>query len=283
MYEIYTDGSCMDNPNGPGGWAAIIKNEDGEKIIHGGAAHTTNNRMEMAAIIYALLSTPAGAKGVLYSDSQYLVNGLNSWAKSWKKNNWTKKDGEIPKNVDLWKELMVLSEEREISFVWVKGHVGNELNERCDLYARKETNAFASIKGGHSSVYDCEKQFAKGEFNVETATSKSFEEKVAEAEKAEAEKSATKETDAQCEAPKSKAKKSKRGKRISRDSFVKEMIIRFSERTDEFVVDLEEGTIDCNWANAGRLQDIFVLLGLKYETDYVVDATKDGMRIKIVL
>ncbi len=133
---IYTDGGAINNP-GPGGYGAVIVTDEHERELSGGYRLTTNNRMELMACIQALRSLGSGKEAVmLYSDSSYVVNGISKgWAKGWRKQGWKKSDGQPAKNDDLWAELLALTEKREISFHWVKGHSGNPLNERCDKLA----------------------------------------------------------------------------------------------------------------------------------------------------
>ena len=284
MYEIYTDGACSDNP-GSGGWAAIIKCENEEpSLLHGGAAYTTNNRMEMAAVIYALLSVPEGAEGILYSDSQYAVNGI-SWAKAWRKNGWKKADGKTPQNIDLWQTLLSLVESRNIKFQWIKGHADNQYNQKCDEAAVKESKMFSSVRI-YGDGYDCEKQFKKGIYDVSKAIAVSFEEKAAQiAEKAA---SANKENKKESYLEKTKANtesgaKFGKGKRMTPHSFVREILLRIEENNSDFMADVPNGVISCTWGNAGRLQDILLILGFKYEKDFVVEASQDGIKIKITI
>ncbi|WP_253695150.1 MULTISPECIES: ribonuclease HI [unclassified Treponema] len=147
--EIYTDGACSKNP-GPGGWAYIILNKDlNEEIFreNGGEKQTTNNRMELMAVIRALqkikdgdLSAQsgriAGYEGIsVHTDSQYVQQGISSWIFNWKKNNWKTASKEPVKNRDLWQELDALSASVKPKWVWVRGHAGNPLNEACDRLA----------------------------------------------------------------------------------------------------------------------------------------------------
>ena len=133
---IYTDGGAINNP-GPGGYGAVILDGEEERELSGGYRLTTNNRMELMACIKALQSLGNDEKPViLYSDSQYVVNGISKgWAKGWRKRGWKKSDGQPAKNNDLWAELLGLTENRTVSFHWVKGHAGHPLNERCDQLA----------------------------------------------------------------------------------------------------------------------------------------------------
>ena len=144
--EIYTDGACSGNP-GPGGWGAILRfRQDGkvyEKELSGGEAQTTNNRMEMTALIRALEALHYPCSIDLYSDSQYVINGLEKgWAKGWKRRGWKKSDGSPALNPELWDRLLTLSEPHEIAFHWLKGHAGHSENERCDQMAVEQSKRF---------------------------------------------------------------------------------------------------------------------------------------------
>lgn len=138
--NIYTDGACRGNP-GPGGFGIILEYEDQYGKLHtkelsGGYKDTTNNRMELMALLKGLeaLNKPCSVK--IYSDSQYIVNAFNKgWLKGWVKNNWTRGKKEPVKNDDLWKVILKLSENHKIEFIWVKGHAGHPKNERCDELA----------------------------------------------------------------------------------------------------------------------------------------------------
>ena len=133
--EIYTDGACRGNP-GPGGWGAILVYQGREKELSGGEAETTNNRMELTAAIESLKALKEPCQVTLTSDSKYLVDGIQKgWAASWKKKGWKKSDNSPALNPDLWDELLTLVDRHEITWVWVKGHVGHPFNERCDALA----------------------------------------------------------------------------------------------------------------------------------------------------
>ena len=133
--EIFTDGACRGNP-GPGGYGVILRFGTNEKELSGGFRNTTNNRMELLAAISGLRSLNRKCSVTLYSDSQYLVNGIEKgWATKWRSNNWIKSDKKPAINSDLWDELLKLTEEHEVKFVWVRGHDGHEENERCDQLA----------------------------------------------------------------------------------------------------------------------------------------------------
>ena len=141
--DIYTDGSCKSNP-GPGGWCAILVYKGKEKMISGGEAQTTNNRMELTAIIEALRALKESCKVTLTSDSKYALDALqNGWARSWRANNWKKADRSMALNPDLWEALLNEVERHDITYVWVKGHAGHEYNERCDKEAQAQASVFS--------------------------------------------------------------------------------------------------------------------------------------------
>ncbi len=133
---IYTDGGAIGNP-GPGGYGAVVLENGRRREISGGFCLTTNNRMELTACLMALESLSAKGQPVaLYSDSSYVVNGISKgWAAGWRRRGWRKADGQPALNPDLWQRLLKLSEELEVTFIWVRGHAGNPLNERCDQLA----------------------------------------------------------------------------------------------------------------------------------------------------
>lgn len=133
--EIFTDGACKGNP-GPGGWGAILRYKETEKEISGGEANTTNNRMELTAVIKALELLKEPCSVTLYSDSQYICNALTQgWAKKWKANGWMRNKKEPALNPELWDKLLKLYDTHKIDIVWVKGHAGHPENERCDRLA----------------------------------------------------------------------------------------------------------------------------------------------------
>ncbi|MDR2645894.1 MAG: ribonuclease HI [Holosporaceae bacterium] len=134
---IYTDGACSGNP-GPGGWGAIILQDSIEKELCGSEPDTTNNRMEMISAIKALEELKEIHIVELYTDSQYLINGITKWISGWEKNNWTTSDKKAVKNKDLWIKLQELSKRHQISWKWVAGHSGSEYNERVDKLARSQ-------------------------------------------------------------------------------------------------------------------------------------------------
>lgn len=138
---LYTDGSARGNPDGPGGYGAVLQFTDSkgqlhEKEMSAGYVRTTNNRMELMAAIIGLeaLNRPCNVK--LYSDSKYLVDAFNQhWIDNWLKNNWKRGKSGPVKNIDLWKRLLSAMEPHEVQFIWVKGHAGHPMNERCDELA----------------------------------------------------------------------------------------------------------------------------------------------------
>lgn len=140
---IYTDGSCIRNPYGPGGWSAILIYKDQIKEFSGGEQRTTNNRMELTAAIYGLGKLKEPCEVTLYSDSRYVVDGImKNWAISWKRKNWKKSDGKPALNIDLWDILLQLCSKHKVEFKWVKGHNGNKYNERCDELAIQARNKY---------------------------------------------------------------------------------------------------------------------------------------------
>ena len=136
--EIYTDGACSGNP-GKGGWGAVLVYGNKEKEISGADADTTNNRMELTAVIEALRILKEPCNVTLTTDSKYVCDAINKeWVYSWKKNGWRKADKKPALNVDLWEQLLELLEMHNVSFVWVRGHNGHPYNERCDTLAVNE-------------------------------------------------------------------------------------------------------------------------------------------------
>ena len=140
--QIFTDGACSGNP-GPGGWGAILRYKAHEKELSGGEAETTNNRMELMALIAALEQLKEPCEIDLYSDSQYVINGLQKgWAKGWRARGWKKADKSPALNSDLWARLLDLSEAHTIHYNWIKGHAGHPENERCDRLAVEQSKRF---------------------------------------------------------------------------------------------------------------------------------------------
>lgn len=136
--NIYTDGACSGNP-GPGGWAAILKYGEAVKELSGGEISTTNNRMELTAVIKGLEALKEDCRVILTTDSKYVCDAMEKgWAWGWKKKGWKRSNGEPALNPDLWERLLALSQKHKIEFVWVKGHAGHPENERCDTLAVSE-------------------------------------------------------------------------------------------------------------------------------------------------
>ena len=141
--EIFTDGACKGNP-GPGGWGAILRYKGVEKEISGGEADTTNNRMELSAVIEALKLLKEPCEVALYTDSQYIANALTQgWAKKWKTNNWMRNKKEKALNPELWDELLALCDTHSVDVNWVKGHAGHPENERCDRLAVAQAEKYS--------------------------------------------------------------------------------------------------------------------------------------------
>lgn len=140
--EIFTDGACSGNP-GAGGWGVILRCGETEKELSGGEAQTTNNRMELTAVIEALKALKRECEITLYTDSRYVMDGVNEWMPNWKKNSWrtTNKKSAV-KNLELWQELDSLLSKHKIKWVWVKGHNGHPENERVDKLARDAAKSF---------------------------------------------------------------------------------------------------------------------------------------------
>ena len=143
---IWTDGACSGNP-GPGGWGAILRYGGHEKELCGGEALTTNNRMELMAAIAALEALSRPCRVELHTNSQYLRGGVTGWMHNWKRNGWRTADKKPVKNEDLWRRLDEAAERHEIDWRWVKGHAGDEMNERADALARQGMAPFLPGKG----------------------------------------------------------------------------------------------------------------------------------------
>ena len=140
--DMYTDGACKGNP-GEGGFFCILKYKGKEKLVSGGEANTTNNRMELRAVISGLEILREPCEVTVYSDSKYVVDAMKlGWARGWKEKGWKKSDGKTALNTDLWERLLSLSEMHRLRFVWVKGHDGHEYNERCDREAVAQAEKF---------------------------------------------------------------------------------------------------------------------------------------------
>jgi ribonuclease HI len=133
---VYTDGACKGNP-GPGGWGAFLTWGDHQKELFGGDAMTTNNRMELTAVIEALASLKRGCRVAIYTDSQYVRNGITVWIKGWRARGWRTADRKPVKNVELWQRLEALEAQHQVQWHWVRGHTGDPGNERADLLANR--------------------------------------------------------------------------------------------------------------------------------------------------
>lgn len=141
--QIFTDGACSGNP-GPGGWGAILRYSTAEKELSGGAAETTNNRMELTGVISALAALKEPCQVLLTTDSKYVVDSVTKgWVYGWKKRGWVKSDKKPALNVDLWEQLLPLLERHKVTFNWVKGHAGHPENERCDQLAVMQRDIYA--------------------------------------------------------------------------------------------------------------------------------------------
>ena len=139
---LYTDGACSGNP-GPGGWGAILECEGRRKELSGGEANTTNNRMELTAVIEGLSALKYSCAVTLVSDSKYVIDAITKrWVYSWKAKGWKKADGKPALNVDLWEELLALLALHKVEIVWIKGHAGHPENERCDRLAVAESEKY---------------------------------------------------------------------------------------------------------------------------------------------
>ncbi len=136
MVEIFTDGACKGNP-GLGGWGALLRFGDHEKSLCGGEADTTNNRMELTAVIRALESLKRPCTVRLHTDSKYVQKGISEWIVGWKRRGWLTADKKPVKNVDLWKQLEQVAAQHEVEWLWVKGHAGHDGNERADELANQ--------------------------------------------------------------------------------------------------------------------------------------------------
>ncbi|HEY6721357.1 MAG TPA: ribonuclease HI [Burkholderiales bacterium] len=143
VVRIYTDGACKGNP-GPGGWGAILQMGDEEKELFGGEPQTTNNRMELTAVIRALEALKRPCQIEVYTDSQYVQKGISEWLPDWKRRGWRTADKKPVKNVDLWQELDRLAGAHRIAWYWVKGHAGHPENERADELANRGVEEISS-------------------------------------------------------------------------------------------------------------------------------------------
>jgi len=142
--DIYTDGACRGNP-GPGGWGAILMSGGRERELSGAESATTNNRMELLAVIHALAALKRQVRARVYTDSQYVRLGMTEWLAGWKARGWRTADRKAVKNQDLWERLDELAASHEIEWHWVKGHSGNPGNERCDALANAAIDALLGL------------------------------------------------------------------------------------------------------------------------------------------
>ena len=136
MVELFTDGACRGNP-GPGGWGVLMRYGSHEKVLYGGEAYTTNNRMELMAAIQGLEALKRPCRVRLTTDSRYLKEGITEWLPAWQRRGWRTADGRPVKNVDLWQRLVMVASQHEIEWCWIKGHAGHPENERADELANR--------------------------------------------------------------------------------------------------------------------------------------------------
>jgi len=139
--DLFTDGACLGNP-GPGGWAALLRFKDEEKTLSGGEAHTTNNRMELQAVIEGLKALTRPCHVNVYTDSQYVKIGITEWINNWKARSWRTASRKPVKNADLWREVDNAQQDHSVRYHWVKGHAGHPENERVDSLARSEAEKY---------------------------------------------------------------------------------------------------------------------------------------------
>lgn len=145
--DIFTDGACSGNP-GPGGYGVILRYKGVNKELSGGEPNTTNNRMELTAVITGLAALKEPCEVTLYSDSRYIIDAIQKgWAKKWQANHWMRNAKEPALNADLWEQLLGLLERHPVTFVWVKGHAGHPENERCDQLAVAQSQAHGGRQG----------------------------------------------------------------------------------------------------------------------------------------
>ena len=143
---IYTDGACKGNP-GPGGWGALLQSGGHEREIFGGEPHTTNNRMELTAVIRALQALTASCPVAIHTDSQYVKNGIETWIHGWRRNGWKTADRKPVKNADLWRELAALAAGHTVTWHWVRGHADNPGNLRADALANRGVDVARAESG----------------------------------------------------------------------------------------------------------------------------------------
>ena len=138
---LHTDGACLGNP-GPGGWAAILQWGEHESVLSGGLADTTNNQMELMAVIMGLEALKRPVSITVVSDSRYVLNGIQNWIAGWKRNGWKNAKKQKVANQELWQRLDAATQSHRIEWQWIKGHAGHPLNERCDELASAEARQF---------------------------------------------------------------------------------------------------------------------------------------------
>jgi ribonuclease HI len=142
QFELHSDGACLGNP-GPGGWACIVRDADAhEEVLVGGEPNTTNNRMELMAVLEGLKYLPDAAQAHLHADSQYVLKGLSEWMDNWKRRGWRTSGRKPVKNEDLWRLLDAQRDRLQIKCNWVEGHAGHADNERCDMLAKQQAEMF---------------------------------------------------------------------------------------------------------------------------------------------
>ncbi|MGE0559247.1 MAG: ribonuclease HI [Burkholderiales bacterium] len=147
VIDIYTDGACKGNP-GVGGWGALLRSGGHVRELFGGEPHTTNNRMELIAVIRALEALKRASKVRLHTDSKYVQQGISEWIHSWKKRGWKTADKKPVKNEDLWRRLDELAAQHDIEWLWVKGHAGHDGNERADALANLGVDSVGAVRIG---------------------------------------------------------------------------------------------------------------------------------------
>ena len=145
IVDIYTDGACKGNP-GPGGWGALLRFKESERELFGGDPATTNNRMELQAVIEALSALTRSCRVRVHTDSRYVQQGITEWIHNWKRRNWRTADKQPVRNADLWKRLDELAALHDVEWIWVKGHAGHDGNERADALANRGVGAGRSAQ-----------------------------------------------------------------------------------------------------------------------------------------
>ena len=137
--KIFTDGACLGNP-GAGGWCSVLLYKQHKKVLKGGKSHTTNNEMELTAVLEGLKKLKEPCEVEIYTDSKYVANAINEWIHNWSKNNWSVGIKKKIKHLEKWKELYDLLKKHKVKAIWIKGHSGIEYNELCDKLAKEEAN-----------------------------------------------------------------------------------------------------------------------------------------------